>query len=86
MNFPSFTDENKHTHHHDENHAHKKYKCIECGNKFRTPYYNSCWCGWTNECPQKKFTLEENYAPFKGFKYTSPVITNDEWINNLKVY
>jgi hypothetical protein len=85
MNFSSFTDENKYMHHHDKNHAHKEYKCVECGNGFRIPHYNSCWCGWTNEHPDQTFTLEENYAPFKVFKYTPPVITNNEWINNLKV-
>lgn len=84
MNFPYFEDENKKWHHHDENIGSRTYQCMSCKHKFTIPFYNICWCGWTNQYPiLSKTHKEEHNEPFKGFKLCEPVITNNEWIVNL---
>lgn len=85
MAFRTIKDKNGFYHYHDQNHAWQTWKC-ENGHTFTENYYNTCWCGWSNQYPDKIFHEEEinaNERPM-GFKFSREIrILNDSHIKNI---
>ncbi len=72
-------------HHHDENHITQTWRCEnDHGHTFTSSCLNHCWCGWNQGEPGKLYhvQVEGEHKEFK-FAIKKPVITNDQWINNL---